>query len=211
MDIEELRSQKSKAKDTLGNKIGEVIETGSAEFTAQCYKLDEAPPLGSLVRTQNKLSEIYGVVYNVETHGLEPGRRVVARGENFKAEEEIFTANPQLSRLLTTDFRVLIVGYVEGERWYQYLPPKSGSIHSFVYSCQPEEVRAFTQSLEFLSLIVNARIPVPVDEVVGACLRYASKAHPDPNAFLVKAGKELACMLSSDVNRLNSLLKRLKQ
>jgi hypothetical protein len=192
------------------SKIGEVIEASSAEFTAQCYKLHQAPPLGSLVKTQDKLGDIYGVIYNVETHSLEPGRRVVARGENLEAEEEIFKANPQLSRLLTTDFRVLVVGHVEGKSWHHYLPPKPASIHSFVYTCQLEEVRAFTRSLDFLSLIVNARIPVPVDEVAGACLRYASQAHQDPNAFLVKAGKELACMLSSDVKRLNSLLKRLK-
>jgi hypothetical protein len=193
------------------NKIGEVIETGSAEFTAQCYKLDQAPPLGSLVKTQDKSGEIYGVVYNIETHSLEPGRRVVARGENMEVEEEIFAANPQLSRLLTTDFRVLVVGHVEGKSWHHYLPPKSASIHSFVYTCQLDEVRAFTQSLDFLSLVVNARIPVPVDEVAGACLRYASQTHQDPDAFLVKAGKELACMLSGDIHRLNSILKRLKQ
>ncbi|MGD0352163.1 MAG: hypothetical protein ABSB38_01480 [Dehalococcoidia bacterium] len=114
------------------SKIGEVVEAGSAEFIAQCYKLNQAPPLGSLVKTQDKLIEIYGVVYNVETHSLEPGRRVVARGENLEAEEEIFAANPQLSRLLTTDFRVLIVGHVEGKSWHHYLPPKSASIHSFV-------------------------------------------------------------------------------
>jgi hypothetical protein len=192
------------------SKIGEVVEAGSAEFIAQCYKLNQAPPLGSLVKTQDKLGEIYGVVYNIETHSLEPGRRVVARGENLEAEEEIFKANPQLSKLLTTDFRVLVVGHVEGKSWHHYLPPKSASIHSFVYTCRLEEVRAFTQSLDFLSLIVNARIPVPVDEVAGACLRYASRTHHDPDAFLVKAGKELARMLNRDVNRLNSLLKRLK-
>jgi hypothetical protein len=191
-------------------RVAEVVEASSAEFTAQCYKLEQAPPLGSLVKTQDKLGEIYGVVYNVETHSLEPGRRVVARGENLKAAEEIFEANPQLSRLLTTDFKVLVVGHVQGKGWHHYLPPRPASIHSFVYTCQLEEVRAFTRSLDFLSMIVNARIPVPVDEVAGACLRYASQAHQDPNAFLVKAGKELACMLSSDVKRLNSLLKRLK-
>lgn len=210
MAIEHVRAQKAKVKDGPGKKIGEVIEASSAEFTAQCYKLDQAPPLGSLVKTQDKLGEIYGVVYDVETHSFEPGRRVVARGENLESEEEIFTANPQLSRLLTTDFKVLVVGHTEGRSWHQYLPPKSAAIHSFVYTCQLEEIRAFTQTLDFLSLIVNARIPVPVDEVVAACLRYASRTHHDPNVFLVKAGKELACMLGSDVNRLNSLLKRLK-
>lgn len=210
MDMKQIKDQKSKVKNGFGKKIGEVVEASSAEFVAQCYKLDQAPPLGSLVKTLDKLGEIYGVVYNVETHSLEPGRRVVARGENLEAEEEIFTANPQLARLLTTDFKILVVGHVEGKTWHQYLPPKNASIHGFVYTCHIEEVRTFTQSLDFLSLVVNAKIPVPVDEVIGACLRNASKAHDDPNAFLVKAGKELARLLSGDVNRLNSLLKRIK-
>jgi hypothetical protein len=191
-------------------KIGEVIETRSAEFTAQCYNLGQAPPLGGLVKTQDKDCQIYGVVCNVETHGLEPGRRVVIRGENLEAAEDIFTDNPQLSRLLATDFHVVVVGHVDGKRCHQYLPSKSASIHSFVYTCQPEEIRAFTQSFDFLSLILNAKITVPVDEVIGACLRNASRTHHDPDAFLVRAGKELARMLGADVNRLNSLLKRLK-
>jgi hypothetical protein len=192
------------------NKIAEVIEVSSAEFTAQCYKLDQAPPLGSLVKTHDKHGEIYGVVYNVETHGLDPGRRVVARGENLEAEEDIFKANPQLSRLLSTDFKVLVVGHFLGKSLYHYLPPKPASIHSFVYICQSEEVRAFTQLLDFLNLLVYAGLPVPVDEVIAACLRCASQAHSDPQAFLVKAGKELARLMSSDTRRLNSLLKRLR-
>ena len=210
MDIKEVKNPKSKVKGLLGTKLGEVVEASSAEFTAQCYKLDQAPLLGNIVKTQGYTGEIYGVVYNVETHSLEPGRRVVARGENLAAEKEIFAANPQLYRLLTTDFKVLILGHAEGDNWHHYLPPKSASIHGFVYSCQPEEIRAFTRTLDFLSLIINARIPVPVDEVAAACIRYASQAHHDTNTFLVKAGKELAVMLSGDVSRLNSVLKRLK-
>jgi hypothetical protein len=209
MDIKQTKNQKPKIKEHSA-KIGEVIETSSAEFTSQCYQLDQAPPLGSLVKTGDNLSEIYGVVYNVETHGFEPGRRVVARGENLEAKEEIFAANPQLFKLLTTDFRVLIVGYTDGKFIHHYLPPRSASIHGFVYMCQSEEIKAFTESLDFLSLIVNAKLPVPVDEVAGACIRYASQVYADSDVFLVKAGKELARLLSRDVNRLNSLLKRLK-
>jgi hypothetical protein len=193
-----------------GQRVAEVIEASSAEFTAQCYKLDEAPPLGSLVKTKDKHLEIHGVVYNVETRSLDPGRRVVARGENMKSEEEIFQANPQLARLLSTDFKVLVVGYAQGKSLYHYLPPKPVSIHGFVYTCRLEEVMAFTQSLDFLSLLVDVRLPMPVDEVTAACLRCASQAHPDPQAFLVRAGKELACMLGGDARRLNSLLKRIR-
>jgi len=210
MDMKQIRDQKSKIKGGFGKKIGEVVEASSAEFVAQCYKLDGAPPLGSMVKTQDNLAAIYGVVFDVETHSLEPGRRVVARGENLESEEDIFKANPQLARLLTTDFKVLVVGHVEGKSFRHYLPPKSASIHSFVYMCQLEEVGTFTQSMDFLSLIVNAKIDVPVDEVVAACLRHACQAHDDRVAFMVKAGKELARMFSGDANRLNSLLKRIK-
>jgi len=192
-----------------GNKIAEVIEASSAGFTAQCYKLDEAPPLGSLVKTQDRLGEIYGVVYNVETHSLDPGRRVVARGGNVKSEEDIFRDNPQLARLLSTDFKVMVVGYVQGKSLHHYLPPKPVSIHSFVYTCPFEEVRTFTQSLDFLNLLVDVRLPMLIDEVIAACLRYASQAYADPQPFLVKAGKELAYLLSNDTRRLSSLLKRL--
>jgi hypothetical protein len=205
-------SQAAKQEDEMdiAIRVAEVIEASSAEFTAQCYKLDQAPPLGSLVKTKDKHLEIHGVVYNVETRSLDPGRRVVARGENMKSEEEIFQVNPQLAKLLSTDFKILVVGYTQGKSLYHYLPPKPVSIHGFVYTCRLEEVMAFTQSLDFLSLLLNVRLPIPVDEVAAACLRYASQAHPDPQAFLVKAGKELACMLGGDARRLNSLLKRLR-
>lgn len=192
------------------SKIAEVIEASSAEFTAQCYKLEQAPPLGSLVKTQDELGETYGVIYNIETHSFDPGRRVLARGENLESEDEIFRVNPQLARLLTTDVKVIVVGHVHGKSLYHYLPPKPAPIHSFVYTCRPEEVRAFTQSLDFLNSLLDIRLPIPVDEVAAACLRYASQAHSDPQAFLVKAGKELARLLSNDIRRLNSLLKRLK-
>ena len=191
-------------------RVAEVVEASSAEFTGQCYKLEQAPPLGSLVKTKSELLEIYGIVYNVETHSLEPGRRLVARGEKVETEGEIFQSNPQLVRLLRTDFRVLVVGHSQGDSLNHYLPQKPAPIHGFVYTCQLDEVKAFTQSLDFLGLLVDAKLPVSVDEVIAACLRYASLSHPDTKAFLVRAGKELAYLLSSDARRLNSLLKRLK-
>ncbi len=194
----------------LGDKIAEVVEASSAEFTAQCYKLQQAPPLGSLVKTREEFLEIYGIVYNVETQSLEPGRRIVARGEKMETEDEIFRANPQLAKLLRTDFKVLVVGYSQQNRLYHYLPQKPAPIHGFVYTCPIDEVRTFTQSLDFLTLLVDAKLPISVDEVIAACLRNASQAHPDPRLFLVGAGRELAYLLSNDAKRLSSLLKRLK-
>jgi len=194
----------------IAAKVGEVIEASTSEFVAQCYQLHEPPPLGSLVKTKNAPGETYGIVYHAETHSLEPGRRPIARGEEVKEEEEIFRNNPQLAKLLCTDFRALVVGYGEGNRFFHYLPPRPARIHSFVYLCSMDEARNFARSLNFLSLLIEANLAVPVDEIVAASLRHFSQAYDDQQAFLVKAGKELALLLSGELKRLNSILRRLK-
>ncbi len=194
----------------LEHKIAEVIESSSSEYLAQCYDLNQSPPLGAMVKTTDNLDEVYGVVYSTETHSIEMGRRAMARGKDMETSEEIFKSNPQLAKLFITDFRVLVIGYCHQGDYYQYLPPKPAPIHNFVYNCLPEEVKAFTGSLDFLTLIAGARISISVDEVIAACLRHAGRCYSDSNAFLVKAGKELAWLLGNDVNRLNSILKRLK-
>jgi hypothetical protein len=187
------------------NRIAEVIEASTAQFTAQCYELYELPPLGSLVKT----GDIYGIVCHAETAGLEPGRKPIARGKDETSEEAVYQSSPQLSRLLRSDFMAAAVGYKEGERLYQYLPPHPARIHSFVYLCQPDDVKEFSQSLGFLNILVNAALPIPTEELIAAALRQMSRAHDDSRAFLVAAGKELANLLSSDFIRLKNILGRL--
>jgi hypothetical protein len=93
----------------------------------------------------------------------------------MEPEDKIFRANPQLTKLLDTDFKALVVGHRRGDGLYHYLPPKPVPIHGFVYICQLEEVELFAQSLDFLNLLVDARLSISVDEVIAACLRYASR------------------------------------
>lgn len=187
-------------------KIGEVVQSNTTEFIAQCYELHQPPPLGSLVKITTPL-ETYGIVYNAATTSLEPGRHPLARGGD--EEEDVYRANPQLAKLLHTEFNALVVGHQESGCYYHYLPPQPARIHSFVYLCDTEEVREFTQSLDFLPLLLSTQLPVPREEVVAACLRQASHAHSPPHSFLVKAGKELALLLSGETNTLNTILRRI--
>jgi len=84
------------------------------------------------------------------------------------------------------------------------LPPP---VHSFVYTCSPQEVARFTSRLDLLRLLLNSGPPM-ADEVLGACLRGAAVAHDDSEAFLLRAGKALAAELAGDLPRLNSILKK---
>ena len=194
----------------LADRVGEVIEASTTDFVAQCYELYQSPPLGSLVKTRDAGVELYGIVYNATTTSLEPGRRPIARGKDETTEEEIYQASPQLLKLLKSEFGAVMVGHKQDDKLHHYLPPKPARIHGFVYLCPPQEVKEFSQSLAFLNILINTRLPVSTDELIAASLREMSQVYEDRRAFLVTAGKELAILLSGNFNQLKAILERIK-
>ena len=194
----------------MPTKIGEIIEASTGEFMAQCYELHQPPPFGSLVRTAEGEVEIYAVVCDATTTGIEPGRRPIARGREEAEEEDIFRSSPQLQKLLRTDFHALVVGHKEGEKLHHFLPPRPARVHSFVYLCDTQEVARFSYCFDFLNILLNSRERGQTDELMAACLRQAAQAQPHPRDFLVKAGKELAALLGTEPSRLNAILRRIR-
>lgn len=153
--------------------------------------------------------DILAIVHNASTRSIDPTRRPIARGEGELSEEDVFARNPQLEKLLRTEFQALVVGYVRDGAHRFYLPPRPARLHAFVYLCEPEEIQEFSRSLDFLSILTTSRI-ASGDELVSACLRLASEAQPDKEAFLVTAGKELSLLLGREPQRLNAILRRLR-
>ena len=200
-------------------RVGEVVEACTTDFVAQCYELYRTPPLGYLVKTRLDIDAgpvaqeafSYGVVCNILTSGMEPGRRPIARGKDEEQEDEIYRSSPQLLKLLKSEFKVLVVGYHHAGQIYHFLPPKPARIHSFVHLCATDEIRNFSSSFDFLNILLKARVDITVEELVGASLRQMGRVYNEGRkAFLVSAGKELATLLSRDYNQLKSILKGLK-
>ncbi|HEX78689.1 MAG TPA: hypothetical protein G4O19_00860 [Dehalococcoidia bacterium] len=192
-------------------RAGEIIATSTTDFTAQCYELYQLPPLGSPVKNGDAELEIYAIVYNATTSSIEPGRHPIARGKDETSEEAIYHSNPQLEKLLRSEFSALVVGHKAGDKVHHYLPPKPARIHSFVHLCSPQEIRDFSQSLGFLDIIINSQLPIPRDELIAACLRQISRAYEDADSFLVLVGKRLAALLSDNFSQLSAILERIKQ
>ncbi|MEN8615171.1 hypothetical protein ABFB09_07830 [Dehalogenimonas sp. THU2] len=193
------------------SKLAEVIETSSTGFTAQCYDLNAAPPLGSLVKTSIDGSTIYAVVAYVATSSLEPGRKPVARGRDEETEDAIFKANPQLEKLLRCEIEAVIVGHgIDGDIRY-YLPPRPARLHGFIYGCGDEEVRSFSRKTGFVTLLLATQGAVCAEEITAAAVRRMSASYEgeDRRLFLVTAGRALAQLLSADYNRLKTILERL--
>jgi hypothetical protein len=157
-----------------------------------------------------RTGDIYGFVAGAGTSGLEPGRRPIARGKDEESEEAVYATSPQLSKLLRSEFSVIVAGHRDGERLLQYLPPQPARIHGFVYAGTPEEAREFGKTFGFVTNLLNAENGVAPEELTAAALRRLAAAQNDPHAFLVAAGKELAALLSGDFIRLKTILGRLQ-
>jgi len=195
--------------DSETSRVGEVIEATSADFVAECYELYQSPSLGSLVKTIDSPVELYGIVCHATTASIEPGRRPIARGKDEATEEEVYRSSPQLTKLLRSEFTSLVVGHRQDGKLHHYLPPKPARIHGFVYLCPPDEVKEFSQSFDFINILLNTHLPVSVEEVVSASLRQMSQVYEDGQAFLVAAGKELALLLGGEFGRLRAILGRI--
>ena len=193
----------------MRSRIGEVIETNTTVFVAQCYTLHSSPPFGSLVYTFDGDTAVFGVVSSSSTESTDPGRRIIARGMEANDFEDIYRDNPQIPKLLRTIFNAFIIGHKREADYFPYLPACPPRIHSFVYQSDQDQIKQSTQSLDFLSYLLNSTFPAG-DEIVCAFLRQAAAAHDDRQEFLVTSGKQLALLLNSDLTRLNAILRRIR-
>lgn len=196
-------------------KAGEVIAASTTEFIAQSYELHQAPAFGSLIRVSDGQGDIYAITYLITTGSIDPGRRPIPRGRDEENEDAIYRNNPELVELLRTEFSALVVGYRDaGGQIHHWLPPRPPRMHSFVWTCDSAQIRAFTNGVDFLQTLTNSSIKAPVDELIAAVIRQAAVArgingNPD-RAFLIKCGKELALQMMNDMTRLNGILARLR-
>ena len=184
-----------------------MVEANSTSFVALCYQPYDAPPLGSFVRAGDP--PLHGVVYRVTTEPLDASRPVLARGGFAATEEEVFRENPQLERLLTSRFEVVIAGHQDDGADVPVLPPLPPRVHAFVHTCSPEEVSKLAVQPGWIRLLLSSGIPA-ADQVVAACLRQAAAVHDDGESFLLKACKDLAGELAGDLPRLNAILRTVR-
>lgn len=191
--------------------IAEIIETSTTEFLAQCLEPDslsfaQMPPFGSWVKAVDEDSGnlIYGVVYHATTSPLDSVHRATALGLSLA---ELREQQPQIFAMLKTEFRVAIVGFCPaGDTLaYQHLPPRPPQVHQAVYRCDPEEVIAFTEQLDFLRTLMDMR-SAPVDGLIAAVIREVYQLRRLDRDWLVQAGRVLNVLLKDDYDRLRIIL-----
>ncbi len=190
-------------------RIGEIIETGTTGFVAESLdrKLNRPPALGSLVKVEvGEGGCVYGVVSHGTTAGLDPGRRAVRRSTERVYDEAIYDEHPELRHTLRTEFGVLLVGCVEGGAIRQHLPAQPPPLHYSVHKCTEDEVRAFSEGLYYLRLLLAAPGEVPSEQLLAAHVRQAYRQRGQDREWLERAAREIAALLKHDYERLMTVL-----
>ena len=188
-------------------RIGEIIETGTTGFVAESFELNRPPALGSLVKVEiGEGGCVYGVVSHGTTTGLDPGRRAVRRSTETVYDEAIYNEHPELRHTLRTEFSVLLVGCVEDGAIRQHLPAQPPPLHYSVHQCAAEEVRAFSERLYYLRLLLSASGEVPSEQLLAAHIRQAYRQRGQDRAWLERAAREIAALLKHDYERLMTVL-----
>ena len=193
--------------------VGEVVETSLTGFVAYTYKLDDPPPFGGLVRVKDRsgTAEIFGAVYHIATGGIDPGRRAATRGSGQPTanDEQIYIDNPQLSRLLKTEFGVLVLGGRKTGRAFSYVfPDYPPPLHYSVTLCADQALVEFTEDKSYLRTILEAA-QVPAEELIAAMLRRATRARGAAGKmFLVESLRYLARNLKQDYDRFKIIVEK---
>jgi len=212
---------KQERENPLSEHIGEVIETSTTEFLAQCLEPEELnfptmPPFGSWVKSFDEESgnKIFAVVTNVTTAPVDSVHKARALGLTLA---ELREQQPQIFAMLRTEFRAVIIGFEtpatndnngyspSNGNIYQYLPPRPPQIHQGVFRCVPDEVIKFTANPDFLRVLLQVQ-NTPVESLIAATLRESYRLRNGDRTWLVNAGRTLSVLLKNDYDCLKYIL-----
>jgi hypothetical protein len=189
--------------------IGWVLRASTVGFAVGCRVLQPSvPQFGDLVKVSvSDNLQIFGLIYDVTVRDDPAVRQLILAGEM----EPEAVLDQRENRLVPIEISVLVVGYRQDSATVQGLPPQPPVSLDMLTLCDDADIRAFTETLDYLRLVLSAT-HIPADELVIANLHQAAAVRPPETrrAFLVEAGRELARLLSAELVRLDSILRRIK-
>jgi hypothetical protein len=192
-----------------GFVVGRVLRSSiRGFFVASRIPEPDVPVFGSFVKAeiQRGATDLIGLVYDIQIAD-DPFIRQLALREQ---PDQVALADQREIRGVPIEIGVIAIGYRDDGNYFHGLPPQPPIMLNRIFICNADEVRAFTERLDFLRLLLNNR-EIPADELIISCLRLAVQSYPEPQRrdFLLNSGRELARLIGADLVRLEALLGKL--
>ncbi len=190
--------------------IGRLLRSSTTGFVFGCSVPEpDVPRFGDFVKApaQRGQSEVFGLIYNLVIQD-DPFVRQMVATPNL---DEAYILDQRENRQVPIEVSVLAIGYGRNDHILTGLPPQPPITLDRISPCAEEEVRACTDNLDFLRLILNSA-EAPADELIPVSLKNAAaaRAPQDRAGFLREAGRSLARLLARDLTRLENILRRIK-
>jgi hypothetical protein len=191
-------------------RLGEVIETNTLGFWAECDEIDGSPPLGAVVCTHCRNGdEVVAIVSLSMTAGVDETRRAIRRGSTDIQNEAVYERHPELGHVLRTVFQAIPVGYRREGRFRPLLPPVPPPLHFSVSEAERRDIAELARDPRHLSLLLQNRENVPVDQLVIAHVRLVQETLQEEPAWSERAAREIARLLRHDYARLLPILEQI--
>jgi hypothetical protein len=190
-------------------EVGRIIRSSTTRFAVGCQVLrPQVPVFGALVKVSALGDgEVYGLIHDVRMEDDPFVRQMAAAHGDLRPE---YVEDMRRNRQVPIEVSVLVVGYSDGGAFRHRLPPQPPLSLDVLHTCVADELLAFTAQFDYFRLVLETQ-DLPSDELLAANLRYAAEARgPGGRDFLVDAGRELARLLAYDLQRLDSLLRRIR-
>ena len=192
-------------------RLGEVIETSTVRFWAESDRLNELPPLGSLVRVTLPSGDVVlAVVAFGQTTGIDETRRAIRRGSDAVRDDEVYRQHPELVQILRTTFEALPVAYRHGGTMRRMLPPLPPPLHYSVEAAELEELTELSDDPRYLILLTYAQADVPAEQLVAAHVRETFMARGRDAIWLDGVARVIARIFKDDYDRLVPILESIE-
>jgi hypothetical protein len=189
-----------------GELIGLVTRSSSRGYVgAKRLPETDLPVFGAFCKAaaQQGTSYVIGVIYDISIGDDEFARQLAVAQDPFPEH-----LHDQQTRLVPVEISALAVGYQTNDGYHHSLPPQPPISMAPVLTLPRHELLEFSDTLGFISQIVNAA-SLPIDDLLPAALRTAANARPQAQQrpYLLRAGRECARLLSQDLTRLETVIR----
>ncbi len=191
-------------------EFGRILRASTSGFAVGCRVSQlQAPSFGSLVKAQpvDTREAIYGLIYDMHVDDDPLVRRLVL-AETPSAE---LINDQRENRMLPIEMSVLAVGYqVQGSIRHGLPPRPPLNLDPVELVRDPTEIRAFTDELGYLRLILRANSNnVPIDQLLVAHVRDVYLLRGEDVAWATAVTQEIIELLRSNYDMLVPTLEAL--